>query len=341
MRANATDIDDGGSCVCADLERVAAWSEKNQAEAKRIGENARRFAERVLSRKAVESYVLAVLLQVAELEKRAGYDIGKVVRELHKSKDPSASGLPSGSLVFSSPIRSANDVIDRFKVIDDAMNHTESWARREGPLAAAAASLDGASCPKSSCPRCCGREELRMNPNKIVRSTCAKKSQQIRPPDELCVAKSTRTSPAGSPDHLCSEDPWQRERMRSIDTEAASARETTASPDPRRASSGVVPPWKRWQLRHTGQSGTPTHTAKEKKETKMNSRRQHSPQWRVREAEIAPGHLHGTSRDPHGAGLAKGSWSKRIKEHRSSEVGSIMGSRISDMFQGLGHPGNE
>jgi hypothetical protein len=53
--------DDGGSCVCADLDRVASWATTHDAEARMIGARARGFAERVLGKTMVEAYLLAVL----------------------------------------------------------------------------------------------------------------------------------------------------------------------------------------------------------------------------------------------------------------------------------------
>ena len=104
LRSNATDMDDGGSCVCADLDYMTSWLLRHDAEAKEIGENARTFAQTVLSRQMVESYVLAVLREAADLEKRTKYNIEAVVREVHGCRpekflhsNSRHGGLPSDS----------------------------------------------------------------------------------------------------------------------------------------------------------------------------------------------------------------------------------------------------
>jgi hypothetical protein len=45
--------DDGGSCVCADLDRVAVWATSNDAEARAVGARARKFSETVLGKPMV------------------------------------------------------------------------------------------------------------------------------------------------------------------------------------------------------------------------------------------------------------------------------------------------
>jgi len=59
--------DDGGSCICGDLEKVAAWALNHDAEAQAIGARARAFATRVLGRPMVEAYLLAVLAETVRV----------------------------------------------------------------------------------------------------------------------------------------------------------------------------------------------------------------------------------------------------------------------------------
>jgi hypothetical protein len=244
LRPNATDQDDAGSCVCGDLDRLAAWLQTHDAEAAAVGANARRFAETLLGRPMVEAYLLAVLQEAHALQERAGYDVGAVVKEVHGA-DP--------------PVGSAADVKRRFAAADDALNHTESWARREGSLNAAVASMAGAPCPTDACAKCCGHAATRANPTALVRSPCPPKPPTRRPELAKCD------------EPLDATDPWRRQSMLRV---AASLRtDRTAAPRgpageglaPRAAHGGSdagggggggrgkEPPWKKWQAKQ--QSG--------------------------------------------------------------------------------------
>jgi len=58
--------DDGGTCVCGDLDRIALWASQHEHEAKGIGAKARSFAEKVLGKPLVEAYLVAVLKETVK-----------------------------------------------------------------------------------------------------------------------------------------------------------------------------------------------------------------------------------------------------------------------------------
>jgi len=185
LRANATDQDDGGTCVCGDLDRIASWASQHEHEAKGIGAKARSFAEKVLGKPLVEAYLVAVLKETASLQRLANYDIAAVLREVQL-------GQPA--------ITSPRELLKRFALVDDERNRTEAWERREGPLNAAVASMEGRPCPANACAKCCGHASTRENPSTLVRSPCGKK-RTFLPPPELACAIALHSD----------RDPWGRE----------------------------------------------------------------------------------------------------------------------------------
>eukprot|EP00615_Pteridomonas_danica_P010799 CAMPEP_0114331322 /NCGR_PEP_ID=MMETSP0101-20121206/2328_1 /TAXON_ID=38822 ORGANISM="Pteridomonas danica, Strain PT" /NCGR_SAMPLE_ID=MMETSP0101 /ASSEMBLY_ACC=CAM_ASM_000211 /LENGTH=355 /DNA_ID=CAMNT_0001461603 /DNA_START=53 /DNA_END=1117 /DNA_ORIENTATION=+ len=226
LRSNATDQDDGGTCVCSDLDQVTSWALSHDEQAKAIGAKARSFAENVIGREMVELYVVALLRETAKLQQLAKYDIKSVLSEVHGQESFQA---PKGK-----PLKSPQDLLTRFRDVDDAMEHTEEWSRRESAILTAIASMDGKPCPKTTCTKCCGNpSSLRSNPNRIVRSPCGQTK-----------AINTKECPAHS---AVSTDPWHRDSMRSLNNQKAlrSVKQYPSEVVPVTVS-GQEPAWKQW-----------------------------------------------------------------------------------------------
>lgn len=263
LRPNATDQDDAGSCICGDLDRLAGWLQTHDKEAATIGAAARQFAERVLGQPMVEAYLLAVLKETHDLQQMAAYDVAAVVKEVH-GEDQQQNGGRRGV-----PIQSPAEVQKRFAIADDAFNRTETWARREGALNAAIASMEGRPCPKDACAKCCGHPSTRANPTKLIRSPCPPK-----PPHQGATEMATCEKA------LDSRDPWRREGMLSVAASAMMDRDMALTRGAAGASHsgehngvgdlgdgssgggssansgggghGKEPPWKKWQAKQRG-----------------------------------------------------------------------------------------
>lgn len=180
--------------------------------------------------------MLSVSLQ-AKLQSLTKYNYKAVLSEVHGQEPFQA---PLGK-----PLVSHQDVVKRFNEVDDHLNHTEEWSRREAQIVTAIAAFEGKPCPRTTCSKCCGNAALRASPNRIVRSPCGK-TQPIA--TDQCPAAKTSSG-------LDSRDPWQRESLQSLKQQAMrpvrqqapqSFSDMTSAGGAVSSQSAREPAWKQW-----------------------------------------------------------------------------------------------
>jgi hypothetical protein len=85
----------------------------------------------------------AIHTHQAKLQSRTKYDYKAVLSEIH-GQEPFQS--PNGK-----PLASYQDVVRRFNDVDDYLNHTEEWSRREAQITTAIASFGTLSSRRHIC----------------------------------------------------------------------------------------------------------------------------------------------------------------------------------------------
>ena len=124
--------------MCEDLDEVIQWIIDHDAEARRIGEASRQFAETILSKEMLNGYIVAMLQEISTLQKHA----------------PILTGM--------GPPLTADNIGHRFDVASTTSeDHQQKGATKDGhkggPVDAALAALQHRPCPKDRCSRCCYR----------------------------------------------------------------------------------------------------------------------------------------------------------------------------------------